>query len=164
MTGDANRSTAHSPFEVISGEGEAAVRAERARSALESVALFRDLTREQLAMVARLAREASAVAGEVIVREGEAGDQLLVVVEGTVRVERGDRELTRMGPGEYFGEISLLDGGPRTATIVAESPVTLVSIGKQSFDHLMDTVPDMRERMILVLCARLRNVQPDLVG
>lgn len=110
--------------------------------ALRNVETFQPLTDEQVRDLARHARLERYTAGEALVRQGEAGRSLFVVRTGDVRVERTDgggspRELARLGPGSFFGEMSLLTGEPRSASVVSLGEVEVVVVGKDSFSTLL---------------------------
>ena len=109
--------------------------------ALRSVETFRPLTDEQVADLARHARLERFTAGEALVHQGEAGRSLFVVRIGDVRIERTDggasRELARLGPGSFFGEMSLLTGEPRSASVVALGEVEVVVVEKDAFSTLL---------------------------
>jgi small-conductance mechanosensitive channel/CRP-like cAMP-binding protein len=109
--------------------------------ALRNVETFRPLTDEQVSGLARNARLERYTAGEALVRQGEAGRSLFVVRTGDVRIERTDagspRELARLGPGSFFGEMSLLTGEPRSASVVALGEVEVVVVEKDAFSTLL---------------------------
>ncbi|HYN40581.1 MAG TPA: cyclic nucleotide-binding domain-containing protein, partial [Thermoanaerobaculia bacterium] len=109
--------------------------------ALRIVETFRPLTDDQVSGLARHARLERYTAGEALVRQGEAGGSLFVVRTGDVRVERTDggstRELARIGPGSFFGEMSLLTGEPRSASVVALGEVEVVVVEKNAFSTLL---------------------------
>jgi CRP/FNR family transcriptional regulator, cyclic AMP receptor protein len=79
-----------------------------------------------------------------------------VVVSGTVRVEIGGQNVATLGPGEFFGEMSLLDGGPRTATVVAETDVVVEVIGQREFSALIEDTPHLAKKLLIGLARRLR--------
>ena len=109
--------------------------------ALRNVETFQPLTDEQVSGLARHARLERYTAGEALVRQGEAGRSLFVVRAGDVRVERTDgaftRDLARLGPGSFFGEMSLLTGEPRSASVVALGEVEVVVVEKDAFSTLL---------------------------
>jgi CRP-like cAMP-binding protein len=82
-----------------------------------------------------------------------------VILEGEARVSRGGRTIDRMAPGDFFGEISLLDGGPRTASVTAETPVTTIRIFKRSFDRVVASEPGVASKILLVVARRLREAE-----
>ena len=69
-------------------------------------------------------RERTVAAGTALTTEGESGDEFMIIMDGTATVRRNGRRVSQLGPGDFFGEMSLLDPGPRTATIVADTPIT----------------------------------------
>jgi CRP-like cAMP-binding protein len=148
---------AGSPYDVITGETSQAKKIASLRSVLVRVPLFRDMNQEDQDLFAGLVKSAHADPGEVLVRQGDPGSELFIITEGTARVEVDGREIARLGAGEFFGEISLLDGKPRTSTVIAASAMSLMTIQKPAFDHLCATVPGISTTMIAILCARLRG-------
>ena len=76
---------------------------------------------------------------------------------GTVDVTREGKSLAKLGPGDYFGEISLIDGGPRTATVTADTPVTIEVVERRDFDSLLERVPGLPHRIMVGLARRLRE-------
>lgn len=126
---------------------------------LAHVPLFSGLSRRHLRNISDEAEEVSFLEGETIVRAGEPGGTFFVVLEGEVRVVRGSRTIARMGPGEFFGEISLLDGGPRTATVVAETPISAVRVSKRSFDRVVTREPTVAAKVLAVVARRLREAE-----
>jgi len=94
--------------------------------------------------------------GASVVREGEDGDSMYVLVEGQADVVRGDRTVDRLLPGDFFGEISLLDGGPRTATIVADTPITVYAIRRDRFNRMLTQEPEIAAKILTALARRLR--------
>jgi CRP-like cAMP-binding protein len=134
----------------------------RGVAVLAQVPLFSGLSRRHLRHIADEAEEVSFREGETIVKAGESGGDFFVVLEGEVRVVRGSRTVARMGPGEFFGEISLLDGGPRTATVVAETPVLAVRVSKRSFDRVVTREPSVAAKILAVVARRLREAERTL--
>ena len=129
---------------------DGAERAERLRSesfeVLRAVETFRPLTDEQVRVLARSARKERYTAGERLVRQGEEGRSLFVVESGEVRVERSEpdgsrRELARLGASRFFGEMSLLTGEPRTASVVALDEVDVVVVDKEAFGAVILSDP-----------------------
>jgi flavin reductase (DIM6/NTAB) family NADH-FMN oxidoreductase RutF len=95
-------------------------------------------------------------AGEAIMRAGEAGDAMVLVVEGTATIERDGRKVP-VAPGELVGEIAVLDGGPRTATVVADSRVRVLEIGRADLLRLLEADPKAATALIAVLASRFRE-------
>lgn len=132
--------------------------------ALTKVPLFSDLSRRQLNLIARHADEVKLDAGKVLARQGEHGLEFLLIVDGSARVERNGKGIARLGAGNFFGEMSLIDGKPRTATVIAETPMVLLVVHRRSFGHLLDTVPGLQKKVLLTLCERLREADTALAS
>jgi CRP/FNR family transcriptional regulator/CRP/FNR family cyclic AMP-dependent transcriptional regulator len=124
---------------------------------LRAVPLFADLDDRSLQAVAVLANEAGFKAGEVLTLEGEPGDAFYVVVEGTVRIDRGDRTIRSIIAGGYVGEIALLDRRPRTATATCVTDVRALEIHAHEFERLMDTLPAVHRRIRAAVDRRARG-------
>lgn len=88
----------------------------------------------------------------------------MLVLVGTGRVERDGKVLADLAAGDFFGEMSLIDGQPRSATVFVESPCVLLVIGRHSFWKLLDSVPGMQEKILITLCQRLRAADAALAA
>lgn len=124
---------------------------------LRRVQLFRGLDDEHLQQIAEATQFRESEPNDVLARRGEIGQEMIVIVDGTARVEADDKILTRLGPGDFFGEISLIDGKPRTATVISETPSTLLTISHEAFDTLLNSVPQLTKKLLRNLCATLRE-------
>ena len=124
---------------------------------LRGVPLFADLDDRSLQAVAVLARETAFQAGEALMLEGEPGDAFYMIVDGTVRIERGDRTIRSMTAGGFLGEIALFDRKPRTATAIAVSDVTVLALHQHEFDRLLDTMPAVHRRVRSAIDRRERG-------
>lgn len=132
----------------------------RSVAALAAVPLFDGLSKRHLR---RLAREADAVEfepGRAIVEEGQAGEALFVVLTGTARVIRAGRKVGALIPGDFFGELSALDGGPRTASVVPETPVEVLRVFRHTLQRMVEREPALAMGLLEGLARRLRQVQP----
>jgi CRP-like cAMP-binding protein len=125
---------------------------------LAGVPLFAGLSRRHLRRLAGLAEEVRFGAGRTIVQYGSRGNTFFVIVEGTVKVLAGysSRAFARLGPGDFFGELALLDGGPRTASVVAEMPVVAIRIPRAEFRKMLKSEPDISIKLLEELSRRLR--------
>jgi CRP/FNR family transcriptional regulator, cyclic AMP receptor protein len=101
--------------------------------------------------------EISADAGEVLCEEGSVGHEFFVIVSGTAVVKRNGRKVATLGPGQYFGELALLDRQPRSATIVAETDMDLLVLEQRHFLGLLDTMPGMARKLLGAMATRLRE-------
>ena len=126
---------------------------------LSKVALFAGCNGKELAKVASLVDEIDIAAGNVIAREGQPGREFFVIAEGRVTVAMPDGSTVALGPGSFFGEMALLDGGPRVATVTAASPVVLLVVDRRSFASLLRETPSVTEKMLAELARRLRAVE-----
>jgi len=126
---------------------------------LRSVPLFADLDERSLQAVAILSREVQVKAGDVFMLEGEIGDGFFVILDGTVRIDRGDpaRAIRSMTAGGFFGEIALLEQRPRTATATAVSDVTALELRHHEFQRLLDTMPAVHQRVRAAIERRERR-------
>ncbi len=130
---------------------------------LRRVPLFADLSTAQLEGLAPLVDEVETAAGQVLIDQEGFGQELLIIIDGKVEVTRDGRHLKDLGPGEVIGEIALLDGGPRTATVTAREPTTVFSISKRAFDTVLDRIPGMPHELLRALAVRLRAATEDSV-
>lgn len=123
---------------------------------LATVPLFSACSRKELQLVARGAERVTVDTGKVIVVEGSAGSEFFVIISGTARVERSGRKVASLGPGNFFGDLALLDRAPRNASVIAESPMELAKVGQKAFDELLD-VPGFSKKLLAGLARRLRQ-------
>ena len=124
---------------------------------LRGVPLFADLDERDLQAVADLARAQTHKAGEILMLEGEPGEEFYVIVDGTIRIERGGRAIRSMTAGGFLGEIALFDRRPRTATATAISDVTVLVLHQHEFDRLLDTLPAVSRRVRAAMDRRERG-------
>ena len=99
---------------------------------LKRVPLLSGLGKRDIVEVGRLAEEIDLGADHVLMREGGSGSEFFVIIDGTVRIERGGVKIRSLGPGDFLGEIALVDDGPRTATATTESPAKLLVVGHRT--------------------------------
>jgi CRP-like cAMP-binding protein len=123
---------------------------------LATVPLFSACSKKELQLVARGAERIAVDAGKVIVVEGSAGSEFFVIISGAARVERSGRKVASLGPGNFFGDLALLDRAPRNASVIAESPMELAKVGQKAFDELLD-VPGFSKKLLAGLARRLRQ-------
>jgi CRP/FNR family transcriptional regulator, cyclic AMP receptor protein len=125
---------------------------------LAAVPMFSGCSRKELAIIARAAKPVAHKAGAVIAREGERGIGLFLILEGTCTVSIGGKKKTTLGPGQFFGEIALLDGGPRTATVMADTDVRLLGLTEWMFRGLLAEHPSIALKTLESVAGRLRAV------
>ena len=136
----------------------------RHAAVLAQVPLFAGLPKRHLKKLAERADEATFDPGAHIVALGDPGSAFFVLMAGEAKVVRRGRTLGRLQPGDFFGEISLLDGGPRTASVIAETPVVAVRIFKKTFDEVLAEEPGVASQILAVLARRLREAERPLHG
>ncbi len=127
--------------------------------AFQRVTLFAELSANDVAAITRAARPESAAAGDVLCREGEPGHDFYVIVDGEATVDRGGRLLRRIGPGDSFGELALLDRGPRSATVTAATDLRLLRLAELDFSALLDEVPALAHKLLAALARLLREAE-----
>ena len=130
---------------------------------LAKVPIFSGCSKREIAIIARAAKEVSHRGGTVIAREGERGIGLFLILEGTCSVTIGGKAKAMLGPGDFFGEVALLDGGPRTATVTAMTPVRLIGITGWVFRGLLMEHPSIALRTLEAVAGRLRVVSKEPV-
>ena len=126
-------------------------------SQLSKVPLFSDCSQRDLQTIARVVREIPHRAGTIIAREGEPGVGLFIILDGTADVSIGGRKKASLGAGDFFGEIALLDGGPRTATVTAKTDLNLLGLTEWVFRGLMSEHPSIALKTLQQMAARLRS-------
>jgi CRP-like cAMP-binding protein len=123
---------------------------------LAQVPLFSACSKKDLSLVARRAEDVRVDAGKVLVSEGATGAEFFVILEGAAKVARHGREVATLGPGDFFGDLALLDRAPRNATVTATAPMELVVLGQREFAGLIDEVPGFAHKLLAGLARRLR--------
>lgn len=134
---------------------------------LAEVPLFAGMSKRQLRRVATAAEEVRFNEDAVIFLQDDSAVHLYVIVEGTVRVFRGftpsARTIKRFGPGEFFGDLAVLTGGRRTASALAETPVTCIRVSRSKLDRLLKKEPDIAVRVVHTLAERMAEVAREVV-
>ena len=127
--------------------------------ALRRVPLLSGLSKRDLALVLALAKEQEFRAGEVIVKAGDKAQDFYVMARGQAKLTVPGRRTAVLSPGDYFGEMSVLDGGPRTATIVASGPGWALRIGRSDFLLLLEAYPSIARKILVELSRRVRAAE-----
>ena len=123
------------------------------------IPLFSGVSKKGLQAIVAAADEVTVGPGKDLVREGDHGRHLYVVVEGSVKVVRGGRTVASLGPGEYFGELALISGAPRTATVTSEEDSTLMVLDPRRFDVILEREPKIARAILATVGDRLRAVE-----
>ena len=128
---------------------------------LREVALFHGVSDEGLAAVAAKATEIAFEAGRTIVRQGEVGTGFFLIASGQARVIRDGRAIAELGPGQFFGELSLLDQQPRIANVIAETPVDCLALASWDFEAILSAQPGVALAILRGVARRLRAVSDE---
>jgi serine/threonine-protein kinase len=123
------------------------------------IPLFSGVSKKGLRALVAAADEITVREGKDLVREGEHGRELYVVVSGSVRVVRKGRRVATMGPGDFFGELALVSGAPRTATVTTETETTVMVLDPRRFEVVMDREPQVAKAVMAAMADRLRAVE-----
>jgi CRP/FNR family cyclic AMP-dependent transcriptional regulator len=126
---------------------------------LRSVPLFSTCNQRELARIASLVDEVEAPKGKVLVRQGDTGQECFVIAQGRAKATMRGKRSAVLGPGSFFGEMALLDQGPRSATVTAETDLSLLVLGSREFSALINEVPVVAVRMMRGLAERLRAAE-----
>jgi CRP-like cAMP-binding protein len=123
---------------------------------LAQVPLFRGCSKDELKRIDRAATRVDYPVGKVLCQEGAVGRELILIIEGEALVERGGQQVATVGPADFIGEMSLLDGGPRSATVTAKSEVHALVLPPREFWQVLDEVPAIAHKLLSTIAARLR--------
>jgi len=131
---------------------------------LRDVAFFRKLSKRELAAVAQQTDEVDVSSGKELTREGEFGQEFFVIIDGTAEVLLGDSPIAELGPGEFFGEMALVDEERRTATVRAISPMRVLVMTRQSFRDMDRAMPQIHEAVAEAIKERRAALQAVAAG
>jgi CRP-like cAMP-binding protein len=131
---------------------------------LRNVSLFSACTNRDLQKIARASDELSLPAGALIVDQGQTGREAFVLLEGSATVRRNGKKVATLGPGDVIGELSLLDHGPRTASVTCETECLLLVLEQRNFVGVLDDVPALAHKMLARLAHRIRELDRQYYG
>lgn len=131
---------------------------------LQQVPLFAACSKKELQAIARAADEVTMTAGTMIVDQGQTGREAFVILDGSVTVKRNGRRITALGPGAIVGELSLLDHGPRTATVVCDTDCTLLVLDQRHFRGVLEDAPVIAVKLLGALAAQIRELDRQYYG
>ena len=129
---------------------------------LQNIPLFSRLSQRQLNTVAKYADVVERRKGAVLAKQGAQGMEAILIVDGRARVEGDGKAIAELGPGDVVGEMSVIDGKPRSATVIAETPMNLLVLHRRDFVSLMETVPGLQRQLLVTLCERVRQADQAL--
>jgi CRP-like cAMP-binding protein len=125
---------------------------------LSRVPMFSKCSDQELERLASNTSERAASEGEAIVREGDAGDEFFVIADGSAQVSRGGKPIASLGPGDFFGELALLDPAPRGATVTASAPSNLFVLSRKTFTDALDNLPTLRDAVLHGMARRIHEL------
>ncbi len=123
---------------------------------LRKVPLFATCTKDELREIVRLGTEAQVPDGRVLTEQGKPGSEFFLIRAGQVRCLIDGAEVALLGTGDFFGEMALLDKGPRHATVVADGPADLIVLDRREFSALLDAAPSIAKKLLYSFAARER--------
>jgi len=126
------------------------------------IPLFSGVSKKGLRLIVAAADEITVRSGRDLVLEGDHGRHLYVIVDGSTQVIRGGRKVATLGPGDFFGELALISGAPRTATVTTETETTVMVLDPRRFDVVMDEEPKVAKAVMATMADRLRIVEKSL--
>ena len=124
---------------------------------LSKIWLFSTSSAKDLRTIKRAFEEVSVPPGRMLCEQGTIGREFFLIVKGQAAVRRNNRKVATLGPGQYFGEMALLDRRPRSATVTSETDMTLLVLGQRQFNGVLDAVPALSRKMLAAMATRLRD-------
>ena len=131
---------------------------------LANVPLFASLSKKDLQRVAKASTEVTFEAGKTLVDQGRTGHEFFLILDGTAVVRRNNRKIAELGPGQYFGELAILDRGPRSASVIANTDLRVLVLGQREFVGILDSVPGMAYKILTLMAQRLREADTKAIG
>jgi CRP/FNR family cyclic AMP-dependent transcriptional regulator len=131
---------------------------------LASVSLFSACSKKELQAVARASDQVDLAEGRALCEQGSIGREAFIILEGTAEVKRNGKKVATLKAGDTFGELALLDHGPRTATVTATTPLKVLVIGAREFAGVIDEVPPIAHKLLMALAALVRELDTKLYG
>ena len=130
----------------------------------QRVPLFQSISQKGLRAIVSAATEVDVPAGKMLVREGDHGRELYVILRGTAEVFRGGRKLRELTPGEFFGEMALLHPAPRTATVTARTDMRVMVLDAREMEVVLDQEPAVAKRLLEAMAQRIRQAERKAVS
>src|SRR5262245_286545 len=154
----------HNPREADPSDPRPARSGDATIDHLSRVSLFSDCTDDELRRIAEISRTVETHAGTVVTQMGTPGDSFFFIIDGRVSVETPVGAGDPLRPGDFFGEMSLLDGEPRSATVTATTELRLLVVDRMHFWRLLNETPDLMRRILMVLSRRVRRLEQSAYG
>jgi CRP-like cAMP-binding protein len=135
------------------------IRSSQKEDLLKKVPLFSSLSKRHLREIGKHADQVQVGTGKVLAEQGKTGWEFFFIVEGEARVKKDGKVIGHLSGGDFFGEISLIDGKPRIASVTAETDMTALVVHKTSFDYLLNRIPGLQKKILISLCDYLRRTE-----
>ncbi len=130
---------------------------------LESIELFGELTKKELKAVSRLMTTTTVKPGRDLMVEGTSGREFLIIIAGEATVRRSGRVVARVGAGDFLGELAVIAGVPRTATVTADTEMEISVLNRREFSALLDEQPKLARKILVGAVKRLHALEPTMV-
>jgi CRP-like cAMP-binding protein len=124
---------------------------------LSKIWLFSTSSAKELRIIRKALEEVTVPAGRMLCEQGTIGREFFLIVDGQASVKRNNRKVATLGPGQYFGELALLDRRPRSATVTSDTEMTLLVLGQRQFNGVLDTIPALSRKLLAAMATRLRE-------
>ena len=125
---------------------------------LRNISLFSECSAKELALVVKNSTERALKAGTIIMDQGQTGREAYVILEGSATIKRNGKKIGTAKAGAVVGELSLLDNGPRTAAVIADTDVTLLVISERALKSAIDNIPAISRKLLKALATRVREL------
>jgi len=122
---------------------------------LSRIPIFSECSRRELKAISKLVTPVEVKAGKVLTEQGEPGREFMIIASGTATVSRDGKPIAKLGPGDFFGELAVLAGVPRTATVTADTDMVVEALNRQEFSSLLDESPAIAKKVLLAAVKRL---------
>ncbi len=130
---------------------------------LPTIELFSELSKKELKNIAALMTPIQVKMGRVLTKEGDPGREFMIIIEGTATVKRKGRVLARLGPGDFFGELAIVAGVPRTATVIADTDMVIETLNRREFTSLLDESPRIAKKVLVGAVRRLHEIEESII-
>ena len=130
---------------------------------LETIGLFSELSAKECKSVGRLMTSITVKPGRDLITEGDVGREFLVIMSGEATVRRGGKVVARLGAGDFMGELAVIAGVPRTATVTADTEMVVSVLNRREFSALLDSQPKLARKILVGAVKRLHDLEPAIV-
>ena len=128
---------------------------------LGEIPIFADLSKRERKKVSSLMTLIEVPAGRTIIKQGDVGREFMIILEGEAEVRRDGTTIATLGPGDFLGELAVLSGAPRTADVVATSPIVLETLNRREFMSLLDESASIAKKILIGEVRRLHDLETE---